>query len=69
MIATKQLRLNAFKNTAKNIAAGQGLGLSKDNFIVLIENIQFKYGYTDQELQPIWDIINPDEAKETENQE
>lgn len=59
MITTKELRLRAFENTARNVMAGQGLGLSLDNFIVLLENIQFKYAYADTDLQPIWDIINP----------
>lgn len=64
MITTKELRLKAFTNTAKNIMTGKGLGLSLDNFIVLLENIQFKYAYTDTELQPIWDIINPPLSEE-----
>lgn len=51
---TKEIRLDAFINTAKNIANGKGLGLTADNFIVLVENIQLKYGYTKEEIEHIW---------------
>ena len=62
MTTTKEMRLNAFIEVAKKLKNGQGLGLAVDNFIVLVDNIQFKYGYTDEEVKPIWDIINPPET-------
>lgn len=65
MTTTKEMRLNAFVNVAKKIKNNEGLGLSLDNFIVLVDNIQLKYGYTDTEVQPIWDIINPTTTEET----
>lgn len=59
---TKEMRLQAFMNTAREIKSGQSLGLTLDNFMVLVENIQFKYNYTDEELKPIRELIYPAKA-------
>lgn len=58
MTITKEIRLNAYLQMAKSLSSGKALGLSMDNFILLVDNIQFKYGYNDEEMQPIWNIIN-----------